>query len=127
MKPVNQTIIDKENGNCLQAAVASILELDLEEVPHFISIGEDWWFDFRDWLAKRNINVVWTPEFVPIGSWHIQSVLSSRFPGETHAVVANPDCEIVHDPNPDTDPFETEYESVGYYWFYPIDPALMIN
>jgi hypothetical protein len=34
---VNQTIIDKDNGNCMQAAFASLLNLKLEDVPHFIT------------------------------------------------------------------------------------------
>lgn len=29
-------------GNCLQAAVASIYELPIEAVPHFIQFGDDW-------------------------------------------------------------------------------------
>lgn len=126
MKPVKQTIIDKDNGNCLQAAVASILELELYEVPHFIDQGLDWWFAYRDFLAQYNLFPVWTDKFIPFGSWHIESVKSSHFPGETHAVVANPDCEIVHDPNPYNDPKEIDYEVVGYTWYVAINPAKMV-
>ena len=36
MKKVFQTIVDPGNGNCMQAAVASLLELEIEEVPHFL-------------------------------------------------------------------------------------------
>jgi len=35
MIKVYQTIIDKDHGNCMQAAIASLLELPLEAVPHF--------------------------------------------------------------------------------------------
>lgn len=42
MKKVYQTIIDIGHGNCMQAAIASLLELELEEVPHFKE--EDSWF-----------------------------------------------------------------------------------
>lgn len=43
MKKVYQTIYDKKNGNCIQAVVASLLELELEQVPHFLEFGDDWW------------------------------------------------------------------------------------
>lgn len=36
MKPVHQTIVDQKIGNCLSAALASILELDLNDVPDFM-------------------------------------------------------------------------------------------
>ncbi|MDX3245848.1 hypothetical protein [Streptomyces sp. ME18-1-4] len=45
MKPVTQTILHGDPsgrpGNCLQAAVASLLNLPLDEVPHFIE-HDDW-------------------------------------------------------------------------------------
>ena len=45
MKPVTQTILhgdpDGRPGNCLQAAIASLLELPLHVVPHFV-LHDDW-------------------------------------------------------------------------------------
>lgn len=45
MRPVSQTIFhgdpDGRPGNCLQATVASLLELPLLAVPHFL-LHEDW-------------------------------------------------------------------------------------
>ena len=35
MTKVFQTIIDQGNGNCMQAAIASLFDLPLEQVPHF--------------------------------------------------------------------------------------------
>ena len=40
MKKVFQTIVDKRHGNCMQAAVASLFDLELEEVPNFIELKE---------------------------------------------------------------------------------------
>lgn len=37
MHKVYQTIISNENGNCMQAVFASLLNLRLEDVPHFIT------------------------------------------------------------------------------------------
>lgn len=36
MKKVFQTIVDAGNGNCMQAVVASLFDLELQEVPHFL-------------------------------------------------------------------------------------------
>ena len=41
------------NGNCMQAALASLLELPLEEVPHFHSHGEDWFKPFFEFLQLK--------------------------------------------------------------------------
>jgi len=35
MKKVYQTIIDVGKGNCMQAAIASLFELELDDVPNF--------------------------------------------------------------------------------------------
>lgn len=37
MKKIYQTIIDNVRGNCMQAAIASLFEKDLCEVPNFIA------------------------------------------------------------------------------------------
>jgi hypothetical protein len=44
MKRVYQTIDGREKGNCLVACVASLLEIEINEIPHFIT--------FDDWLGK---------------------------------------------------------------------------
>jgi len=40
MRPVYQTTFGEEQGNCLQACVASIFEVALEDVPHFIKLAD---------------------------------------------------------------------------------------
>lgn len=103
MKPVTQTITIGDGsgrpGNCLQAAVASLLDLDLDEVPHFIECGED-----EDWLerlvtfgAGRGYRVVYRPDPVMFG------LAFGRSPRDAaHAVVCL-DGEIVWDPHPSRD------------------------
>lgn len=39
MKPVDQTILNPDTGNCFSACLASIIELELEEVPNFLEIA----------------------------------------------------------------------------------------
>lgn len=54
MRPVTQTDTSPTSGNCFQAALASILDLPLEEVPHFVIIdGPEWWDEVQAWLRDR--------------------------------------------------------------------------
>lgn len=57
MSEVTQTILQGDGsgrlGNCLQAAVASALDLPLEEVPHFLEADGDWWTAMVDFLLDR--------------------------------------------------------------------------
>lgn len=100
MREVTQTILHEEGaaipGNCLQAAVASLLDLDLDAVPHFIV--------HDDWLARLiafgrdhgyHVDCEFQPE-API-RFGIASGPSPR--GVHHAVVVI-DGETVWDPHP---------------------------
>ena len=35
MTPINQTVFDSKNGNCLEACFASILEIPIKQIPYF--------------------------------------------------------------------------------------------
>jgi hypothetical protein len=50
MTPVFQSIIDPEDGDCFAAALASILDLPLEEVPK----EQGWTFVLIEWLQARH-------------------------------------------------------------------------
>lgn len=45
MTPVDQTILHDPQtgaiGNCMQAAIASLLDLPLDAVPHFAALSEE--------------------------------------------------------------------------------------
>ena len=56
MIKVYQTIVDRGHGNCMQAAIASLLELPLEEVPHFLEHGCDWFEVFYNYLKEHGYN-----------------------------------------------------------------------
>jgi len=45
MTPVFQTISDPKIGDCMRAATASIFNLKIEQVPHFMM------FDGRQWFT----------------------------------------------------------------------------
>lgn len=108
MKPVDQTFFGPEEGNCLQACIASLFELPLEDVPHFV-LEENWVKALDDWLIKYDLQSVdvdlkymrtqdddmWMPS-----GYHLICGESSR--ECSHAVVGYKG-KIVHDPHPDRD------------------------
>ena len=69
MKQVTQTITVGDGsglpGNCLQAAVASLLELDLDEVPHFARY-DDWLERLVAFAEERGHRVLYRPASEPV-------------------------------------------------------------
>ena len=57
MVPVEQREFFDEDtdsrGDCLKCCLASLLELDYEDVPHFAAMGDRWWTEWTNWLADR--------------------------------------------------------------------------
>ena len=102
MRKIYQDIFENEieDGNCLQACVASLLDLDLEEVPHFSSYGELWYQKFVDWGLKRGFYVLTIDSMPPPEVYAIMGGPSPRG-GCSHAVISGPNNEIVHDPHPE--------------------------
>ena len=109
MKPVMQTLFyDKDGiGNCFEACLASILEMDISEVPLFHE--KDWFDSFYKWINERGFTFIGTmrPEDVNyykdgIDGYFIVAGESPR--GDHirggHAVVFK-DGVMVHDPHPD--------------------------
>lgn len=116
MKPVYQTLTGRPFGNCMQAAIASILELSLEDVPNF-TMAMDMDEAVNEFLAPLGFGIVnmepnedypWSPS-----GYHLLYGKSPR--GLQHAVVAF-NGKIVHDPNRDGGGLET-HECMGIlYW-----------
>lgn len=101
-------------GNCLQTAVASLLDLDVDEVPHF-ALYPDWFAAMRRWARGRGGD--FTMFYVPmvteyVDAWRsnsefgrqngLHALLSGPSPRGPfwHVVVGNVDLEVVHDPHP---------------------------
>lgn len=110
MKKVFQTVIDRYHGNCMQAVVASLFELDLEDVPNFIE-EENWFWKMSDFYEERGYHlgcVNGDLEYLKrcarydggVNGYFDGTVNSKIFEGGTHAVVVDMDMNIVHDPNP---------------------------
>lgn len=107
MTPVDQTIfvgdVEGRPGNCMQAAVASILGLPLDAVPHFAAMpadeGDSWpcWDAFDSFFDARGFEAVRLDyEFCP-ESFYLASGPSPR--GVSHMVVMR-DGKLAHDPHP---------------------------
>ena len=89
-----------ENGNCLQAAIASILELPLDKVPDFC-LHRNWWTRLEKFLYLHNLEPLrlGTDEagnWPVLKSYHLWFVRNKD--GLRHAVVGRLG-EIVHDPH----------------------------
>lgn len=118
MRPVLQTKfydptlpVDEQRGNCLQAALASLLDLPLDEVPHFIQdhVNHDgetdhawnWWHCMRKWLRNRGLSITSAGVRAPEpGEYVLATGPSPRGKGIHHAVIS---CDglLAHDPHPD--------------------------
>lgn len=104
MKPVNQSLISAEVGDCLGACIASILEID--QYPNFHTNKTGSWLDqWNGYLATWNMQII---EYqlgsfpVPVG-YAILVVKSALFERVRHAVVFygdGYDGKVVHNPNP---------------------------
>lgn len=126
MKPVFQTVYGLPNGNCFAACIASILEMDLEDVPNFCE-GENtnWMFDLNEWLYQFGLGAL-TVAFqgdIPIKkSW---SCAGGKGPtGVKHSVVMK-DLEFVHDPHEGWNGFDGDPED--YTFVIVLDPAKFIR
>jgi ribosomal protein S18 acetylase RimI-like enzyme len=118
---IDQTTFGKGQGNCFQACVASILELPLEEVPHFCKDENPYWFrDLEDWLLPMGL----APMLVSPGTCSALDTTYSIAGGPAarglmHSVVVR-GVEVVHDPHPSRSGL---VEVKDYMFFIAIDPA----
>jgi hypothetical protein len=124
MKPVQQTRLGAPQGNCLMAAVASLLEVALEECPDLYEAeqrGENYWTVMAAFLRSRGFQPVWmTPDF--LGGCSPRGYAAVAGPGARgvdHVCVAK-DGEIVHDPLPQGGGLRSV---TGYIVLVPICPA----
>ncbi len=129
MKPVDQDRFGTDEGNCLHACIASLLELPLTDVDFPLAVQGNWVRPMQDWLAARGFFYSETPaKGVPYfwlpGPLCILCGPSPRLPTPfQHAVVGRVNGyahEVVHDPHPSRAGL-TDIESVGF--LIPIDPA----
>jgi hypothetical protein len=126
MIPVYQTIVDAGKGNCMQAAVASLFEMQLDEVPNFIELDNpnhvflqmalDKGYDVLGSLYNypnseySSIHRLKDKDLIGIKGLFYASVYSPKYYDKekginrmqqvTHAVLIDKNYNIVFDPNP---------------------------
>jgi len=119
-------------GSCMQTAIASILEMPLDQVPNFVDVtGPSWWDLLQSWvlehcgcqlfslppkMSERVVTYAWP------GTYCIVSGISPR--GLGHVVVGQVkddySIEMVHDPHPDGTGLR---KITNYYFFVCKDPS----
>lgn len=121
MKPVFQTIFGIGKGNCLQAVLASIFEVELNVIPNFAEYGDRFYPEFWKWQKENNLHIEYL-KFPPVGICPM-SVKSPRYDCY-HAMVAF-DGNPIHDPFPGGN---CEYRGEPTYgWITLIDPSKPIG
>lgn len=145
MKKVFQTVVSGVNGNCQQAAIASLFEKELNEVSDFKADGPsiDFWDGVRNFYEEQGYLLEFfypkkgyleiTKEALKadggINGYFVAGVPSQTFPDKMHAVVIDSDMNIVHDPNPNQKALGLGPEDVihietanGFWWIDYSDP-----
>lgn len=113
MTPIDQTLVDQGKGNCQQAAIASLLDLELEAVPNFIEDPENFWHILWDFMMEQGYDISWEhpndrkPTLIEKlkfdggwGGYFPATVPSQTFKDCFHAVIIDSELNVVHDPNP---------------------------
>lgn len=102
MIPVMQTKFGMPDGNCFDAALASILELDLENIPDF-GKDDNWYGKFSGYMIE---NWGLQPIDIIISTWdkkpkgfHLINGKSPR--GDYDHTIVGYKGKAVHDPYPD--------------------------
>lgn len=101
MKPVDQTIFGDPEGNCFNAVLASIFEVEIEKITPQILTDPLWAVKFCKFILKEfGLFMIELPAYLPLMpvGYHEMSGPTPR--GHTHSVVGK-DGKMVHDPHPD--------------------------
>jgi len=91
---------ENQNGNCLAACLASILELRIEDIPQFEDMFEDWWPNVLKFLGSKGLYPLRWDEEYHFNGFYLVRGTSPRDPEIDHQVIYF-DGKIIHDPHPD--------------------------
>lgn len=133
MKPVMQTRFGEGKGNCFQAAVASLMEIPLEDAPDVWKNGPTTnWVDVVTSWAKAMGLMWYETDAKESGACYLlgctpgfRFILSGVSPrGLRHAVVAEMGRDwqpiVIHDPHPEGGGVKEPYR---YGFLVPLDVA----
>ena len=126
MNPVVQTklhIPGRQNGNCLAAAFASLLEIPIEDIPCFEDMSDEkWYLELLNWTEGLGFQLCrWDKEMY----FHGYYLVCGKSPrGNFNHIVVFQDGQMVHDPHPDGTGLELIKMT---YVLIPLDPSRMIT
>ena len=101
MKPTFQTKMFKygQRGNCMRAALASVFEIGIDEIPSFEEMARNQWGDaFKQWLFEMGYTLVDTRADPLLDDFYL-AIGSAGSKDTTHCVVYRKG-QLVHDPYP---------------------------
>jgi len=125
MKPVKQEFLHRpdigQQGDCLRACLASVLELPIASVPHFAqeTVGSaDFWNAVYDWLDERGLNWKHTDYHdLVAGRFYI---VGGPSPRDGHHAVISDGLSIVFDPHPSNDGLAGDYKEWRFAEITPL-------
>lgn len=114
MKKILQERVNREDGDCARAVIASLFDKDISEVPQFFPDGTQAYeivkffksqgFEDVTFYNRRDDRFPTIEEVAKydggFNGYFYASVPSQTFEGVSHAVIVDIDLNIVHDPNP---------------------------
>jgi hypothetical protein len=105
-----QQIFDGANGDCLQAAIATALQLPIAAVPNFSPFRAGWFEAIQLWARNNGYALYGVDDPTKFADLRVIAT-GPAARGHQHAVVWQDD-HMVHDPHPD----RTGLVEVREYW-----------
>ena len=101
MKKIDQQcfIENGEVGDCVRACTASILDMESNDVPHFVKDqpGTDWYFTWEKFMQNNGLNPIMFDDYPRFIGYSLASGTSER--GTKHMVILF-NGMLYHDPHP---------------------------
>lgn len=97
--------VEGRPGDCWKTCIASLLELPMDEVPHFVEFGDLWWDVTQTFIksyAGEDKELRWWEDIneVPDGHEYLIGTGASPRGDFQHAVIVDRSKQVVHDPHP---------------------------
>lgn len=130
MKPVYQTKYGEGEGNCFQACLASIFELELEDVPDFCNVyptkDNTWFNEYTKWLNGKGYSVL-TFSLLENSSISLNGpqlrgcilLVSGKNKNKVQHCTIYRDGECIHNPNKNCTGIVPEYVDI----IFPLNPS----
>jgi len=123
----------KQQGNCFQSCVATVLQIPLDEAFNHSSYADDeWLLEFNKWLEQYGLGCIFVEmsQEKPANTTTLKGIniaecmSKTLYNGERHAVVIRDHFELLHDPNPNA---KEQGEVQGVYIFVPLEPYKLVR